>query len=121
MHGPVLHGWNQVDPHFPALLQLPVKVLFYPIKPKRELDDEDMTAIWSSIDWDRLTGILLLLQQDLQIGDIFPQGLVPLQAKIRPVWGVVGVNAGNVYVDNIVIRIFQRNQAALLIKFAVSK
>ena len=43
----------------------PISMLFYPVKPKREIDDADMAAIWGSIDWDRLQGILLLLQQDL--------------------------------------------------------
>ena len=28
----------------------PISMLFYPVKPKREMDDDDMTAVWRSID-----------------------------------------------------------------------
>lgn len=43
----------------------PISMLFYPVKPNREMDDDDMTAVWRAIDWERLEDILLSMQQDL--------------------------------------------------------
>lgn len=43
----------------------PISMLFYPTKPKRELDNDDMTAVWRSIDWGRLEDTLLSMQQEL--------------------------------------------------------
>ena len=40
-------------------------MLFYPVKPNREMDDDDMAAVWRAIDWERLEDILLSMQQDL--------------------------------------------------------
>ena len=47
----------------------PISMLFYPVKPKREMDDDDMTAVWRSIDWERLEDILSSMQQDLSYQD----------------------------------------------------
>ena len=43
----------------------PISMMFFPVKPRRDLDDDDMTAIWQAIDWNRLQESLLSLQQDL--------------------------------------------------------
>lgn len=43
----------------------PISMLFSPVNPKRELNDMDMAAIWSAIDWTRLEDTLLSMQQDL--------------------------------------------------------
>ncbi len=43
----------------------PISMLFYPIKPKRELDVTDMAAVWHTIDWDRMEDMLASMQQDL--------------------------------------------------------
>lgn len=43
----------------------PISMLFYPVRPKREMDDSDMSAIWRAIDWTRLEETLLSMQQDL--------------------------------------------------------
>ena len=40
-------------------------MLFSPVKPNREMDDDDMAAVWRAIDWERLEDILLSMQQDL--------------------------------------------------------
>ena len=47
----------------------PISMLFYPVKPNREMDDDDMTAVWRSIDWERLEDILSSMQQDLSYQD----------------------------------------------------
>lgn len=43
----------------------PISMKFLPVKPQRELGDDDMATIWQAIDWDRLNESLLSLQQDL--------------------------------------------------------
>lgn len=43
----------------------PIFMLFYPVKLNREMDDDDMAAVWRAIDWERLEDILLSMQQDL--------------------------------------------------------
>lgn len=43
----------------------PISMLISPVSPKHELDDTDMAAIWSAIDWQRLEETLLSMQQDL--------------------------------------------------------
>jgi len=43
----------------------PISMLFYPVRPKREMDDTDMSTIWRAIDWNRLEETLLAMQQDL--------------------------------------------------------
>lgn len=55
----------QIHDQIVASDHCPISMIFCPIKPRRELDDDDMTAIWQSIDWDRLRESLLSLQQDL--------------------------------------------------------
>ena len=43
----------------------PISMLFDPVKPKRDMDDQDIAAIWGAIDWPRLEDTLLSMQRDL--------------------------------------------------------
>lgn len=43
----------------------PISMLFFPVRPQREMNDEDLVSVWRSIDWPRLESELLAMQQDI--------------------------------------------------------
>ncbi len=66
----------------------PISMLFNPVKPKRDMNDEDIEAIWGAIDWPRLEDALLSMQRDLSYAAYNREWekVEPLQRKLIESW-----------------------------------